>query len=90
AATSLLSGFETITYRELGDRVAALAAAWRSGLPGGLRPGDFVGVLGFTSIDYVVHYLACIRLGAVFVPLQTSSTAAQLAPIVAETSPRIL
>ncbi|MEE3751236.1 carboxylic acid reductase [Mycobacterium intracellulare] len=90
AATTLLSGFETITYRELGDRVAALAAAWHTSLPGGLRPGDFVGVLGFTSIDYVVHYLACIRLGAVFVPLQTSSTAAQLAPIVAETAPRTL
>lgn len=90
AATTLLSGFETITYRELGDRVAALAAAWQSGLPGGFSPGDFVGVLGFTSIDYVVHYLACIRLGAVFVPLQTSSTAAQLGPIVAETAPRVL
>ncbi|HZE18154.1 MAG TPA: AMP-binding protein, partial [Mycobacterium sp.] len=29
------------------------------------------------------------RLGAVFVPLQTSSTATQLGPIVAETAPRI-
>lgn len=90
AATTLLSGFETITYRELGDRGAALAAAWQSALPGGFSPGDFVGVLGFTSIDYVVHYLACIRLGAVFVPLQTSATAAQLAPIIAETQPRVL
>nr|WP_082959938.1 carboxylic acid reductase [Mycobacterium sp. E2462] len=89
AATTLLSGFETITYRELGTRAAAVAGAWHAGLPGGFRPGDFIAVLGFTSIDYVVQYLACIRLGAVFVPLQTSSTAAQLAPIVAETAPRI-
>jgi fatty acid CoA ligase FadD9 len=37
-----------------------------------------------------VHYLACIRLGALFVPLQTSSTVSQLAPIVAETEPRVL
>lgn len=89
-ATTLLSGFETITYRELGDRAAALATAWQAGLPGGFRPGDFVGVSGFTSIDYVVQYLACIRLGAVFVPLQTSSTAAQLARIVGETAARVL
>lgn len=89
-ATRLLSGFETITYRELGNRAAAVAGAWRAGLPGGCQPGDFIGVLGFTSVDYVVQYLACIRLGAVFVPLQTSSTAAQLSPIVAETAPRIL
>lgn len=89
ATTTLLSGFETITYRELADRVAALSAAWQHGMRGGFRPGDFVTVLGFTSIDYVVNYLACIRLGAVFVPLQTSSSAAQLAPIAAETQPRV-
>jgi fatty acid CoA ligase FadD9 len=89
AATTLLSGFETISYRELAGRVAALAGAWHSGLAGGFRPGDFVAVLGFTSVDYVVNYLACVRLGAVFVPLQTSSSAAQLAPIVAETAPRV-
>ena len=87
--TALLSGFETITYRELRDRAAALSTAWQSDLPGGFAPGDFIAVLGFTSIDYATVYLTCLRLGAVFVPLQTSSTAAQLAPIIAETEPRI-
>ena len=85
-STALLAGFDTITYRELGDRVDALAAAWQSS---GIAPGDFIAVLGFTSIDYATIFLTCLRLGAVFVPLQTSSTAAQLAPIVAETAPRI-
>ncbi|OBK48799.1 oxidoreductase [Mycobacterium kubicae] len=89
ATTTLLSGFKTITYRELRERVVALANAWHAGLPGGFTPGDFVAVLGFTSVDYAVNYLACIRLGAVFVPLQTSSTAAQLKPIVTETQPRV-
>lgn len=84
--TALLAGFDTISYRELRDRVGALSAAWQST---GLQTGDFIGVLGFTSIDYATIYLTCLRLGAVFVPLQTSSTAAQLAPIVAETGPRI-
>ncbi|WP_067669956.1 carboxylic acid reductase [Nocardia miyunensis] len=85
--TTLLSGFDMITYGQLGDRVTALANSWRSS---GLQAGDFVAVLGFTSTDYAMINLACIRLGAVFVPLQSSSTAAQLAPIVAETEPRIL
>ncbi|OBJ56746.1 carboxylic acid reductase, partial [Mycobacterium sp. 1423905.2] len=89
ATTTLLSGFDTITYRELHQRVVAVANAWQAELPGGFRPGDFVAVLGFTSVDYAVNYLACIRLGAVFVPLQTSSTAAQLGPIIAETQPRV-
>ncbi|WP_430334790.1 carboxylic acid reductase [Rhodococcus sp. ACT016] len=86
--TTLLPRFETITYRELHDRVSALTRAWRTAA--GLDPGDFVAVLGFTSVDYAVIYLTCLHLGAVFVPLQSSATAGQLAPIVAETAPRIL
>ena len=85
-STTLLSGFDTITYGQLRDRVVALVNSWRSS---GFRAGDFVAVLGFTSIDYALINLACIRMGAVFVPLQTSSTAARLSPIVAETEPRI-
>jgi len=84
--TTLLSGFDTITYRQLRDSVSALGNSWHTG---GLRSGDFVAVLGFTSIGYGLIALTCARMGAVFVPLQTSSTAAQLAPIVAETEPRI-
>lgn len=88
ATTTLLAGFETISYRRLADRVAALAGAWQSSLPG-FEAGDRVAVLGFTSIGYTVITLTCARVGAVFVPLQTSSTADQLAPIIAETRPRI-
>jgi fatty acid CoA ligase FadD9 len=84
--TALLAGFHTIAYRELADRAVALSAAWQSA---GVAPGDFVSVLGFTSIDYATIYLTCLRLGAVFVPLQTTSTPAQLTPIIAETAPRI-
>lgn len=84
--TSLLAGFDTITYGRLRDNVVALANTWHGS---GFEPGDFVAVLGFTSIGYTVIQLACARLGAVFVPLQTSSSARQLAPIIAETTPRI-
>ncbi|MGC2654281.1 MAG: carboxylic acid reductase [Mycobacterium sp.] len=87
--TELLSAFHTITYRELQDRVTDLATAWQANLAGGFQPGEFIAVLGFTSIDYATIYLTCVRLGAVFVPLQTSSTAEQLRPIIAETAPRI-
>jgi fatty acid CoA ligase FadD9 len=88
-STTLLSGFDAITYRELGDRTAALSSTWQSHLTGGFHPGDFIALLGLTSIDCATIYLTCIRMGAVFVPLHTGSTAAQLASIVAETAPRI-
>ncbi|MCV7258127.1 carboxylic acid reductase [Mycobacterium shimoidei] len=82
----LLPRFDTITYRELGNRVDTLASAWA----GDVQPGDRVAVLGFTSVDYTTIDLALGRLGAVAVPLQTSAATAQLQPIVIEAEPTVL
>ncbi|MGV0627157.1 carboxylic acid reductase [Mycolicibacter minnesotensis] len=86
-AAALLPYYETVTYRELGDRVQALANAL---VAGAVRPGDRVAMLGFTSVDYTVIDLALAQIGAVAVPLQTSAPVATLAPIVAETEPRVI
>jgi fatty acid CoA ligase FadD9 len=83
----LLPRFETITHRELWDRIGALAAAL---ITDGVRPGDRVCVLGFASADYTTIDVALIQVGAVSVPLQASAQVAQLRPIVAETEPRII
>jgi fatty acid CoA ligase FadD9 len=83
----LLPEFETITYRELSDRVAALASDWAAGP---VRPGDRVCALGFTSVDYTTVDMALAKIGAVSVPLQTSSAAAALQPIVVETEPAVI
>ncbi len=85
-----LPRFETITYTDLWARVQATAADWHHHERHPVRAGDFVCVLGFASIDYTAIECACIHLGAVVVPLQTSAPAAQHAPILAETRPRIL
>lgn len=85
-----LPRFETITYADLWARVQATAADWHHHERHPVRAGDFVCVLGFASIDYTALECACIHLGAVVVPLQTSAPAAQHAPILAETRPRIL
>lgn len=87
---NLLSGFETITYRELWMRVGAVASEWHHCPQCHLAAGDFVCILGFASTDYVTVDLACIYLGAVSVPLQNGAPASQLIPIIAETQPRIL
>jgi fatty acid CoA ligase FadD9 len=83
----LLPRFDTLTYRELWDRVCALTNAWH-GAP--VQTGDRVAVLGFTSVDYTTVDLALIGLGAVSVPLQTSAPVAQLRPIIAETEPVLI
>ncbi|HWT49022.1 MAG TPA: AMP-binding protein, partial [Mycobacterium sp.] len=83
----VLPRFETITYRELGDRVGALARAWADD---SVQAGDRVCVLGFTSVDYTTIDIALGRLGAVSVPLQTSAAITQLQPIVTETEPSVI
>jgi fatty acid CoA ligase FadD9 len=86
ASLELLPRFDTITYREVSQRVGAVVNA----LTDAVRPGDRVGLLGFTSVDYTTIDLALIALGAVSVPLQTSAPVTQLRPIVAETEPVVI
>lgn len=83
-SATTLPRFETITYRELSDRVDAVAAAL---VQAPVRPGDRVAILGFTSVDYTTLDMAVMRLGAVSVPMQTSAPVTQLRPIAAETAP---
>src|SRR5271166_2795918 len=81
-----LPEFETITYRELWERVNAFANA----LTAEVRPGDRLCILGFTSVDYTTVDVATVQLGAVSVPLQTSAATTQLLPIVTETEPTLI
>src|SRR6476646_31892 len=86
-SAELLPRFDTVTYRELSDRVNSVAAALTH-YP--VQPGDRVAILGFTSMDYTTVDMALLRLGAVSVPLQTSAPVAQLRPIAAETEPVVI
>jgi fatty acid CoA ligase FadD9 len=86
----LLPAFETISYGELWSRAGAIATEWHHDPRSPLRGGEFVSVFGFTSTDYATIELACVRLGAVSVPLHSSASADHLKPIIAETGPRIL
>ena len=83
-SAELLPRFDTITYRELSDRVNAVAAALTQNP---VQPGDRVAILGFTSTDYTTVDMAVHRIGAISVPLQTSAPVTQLRPIAAETEP---
>lgn len=85
----LLPSFETLTYAELWQRVGTLSTTWADPACG-LRPGDFVAMLGFTGVDHATIDLACLYLGAVSVPLPLGWSAPRLAPVIAETGPRIL
>jgi fatty acid CoA ligase FadD9 len=89
-SVELLPSFETITYRELSDRVSALASVLTNDPGHSIDHGDRVCVLGFTSVDYTTIDMALLQLGAVSVPLPTGAPVAQLCSIVEETRPRVI
>ncbi|WP_083418444.1 carboxylic acid reductase [Pseudofrankia sp. BMG5.36] len=86
----LLPRFDTISYRELWSRAGALAAEWHHHPRVPLHAGELVCVLGFTGTDYATIEMACVRFGAVSVPLQSSTPVGLLKSILMETEPRIL
>ncbi|TGQ74434.1 MAG: malonyl-CoA synthase [Mesorhizobium sp.] len=65
----------TLTYGDLLARSAQLAHAL---LQLGVEPGDRVAVQVEKSPEAMLLYLACVRAGAVFLPLNTAYTLAEL------------
>ncbi|MFF8618460.1 amino acid adenylation domain-containing protein [Streptomyces sp. NPDC015350] len=68
-APAVRCGNRTLSYRELADRSARLAAWLRQR---GLRTGDLVGVHLERSTDLVVSLLAVMRAGGAYVPIDPS------------------
>jgi len=85
-----LPQYSTITYQELWTRTGHLASALHHHTAAPLEAGSTVAFLAFTSGDYALLDLACIRLGVITVPLQTGSSDAQIDSILQETQPLIL
>jgi len=86
----LLPRFETISYREVWDRVRAIASAWRHDPAHPVTVGDLVATVGFSSADYLVVDMVCAYLGLVTVPLQHNASVSRLRPIIEECEPRIV
>ena len=86
----LLPRFETISYREVWDRVRAIASAWRHEPAHPVTVGDLVATVGFSSADYLVVDMVCAYLGLVTVPLQHNASVSRLRPIIEECEPTIV
>ena len=55
----------------------------------GVLPGDRVMVQAGKSAEAVVLYLACLRAGAIYIPLNTAYTAAEIEYFMADAEPRL-
>ncbi len=80
-------GGDTLSYGEA-DALSARMAAGLRALD--VNPGDRVVVQVEKSAEAVVLYLACLRVGAIYIPLNTAYTAAELAYFLGDAEPQLL
>jgi fatty-acyl-CoA synthase len=87
AGIALRQGERERSYADLAERVDRLAA----GLAGlGVQSGDRVAYLGANDIATFEIFFAVARLGAIFVPLNTRLTAAELGVLLEDARPAVL
>src|SRR3954447_6187332 len=76
----------TVSYGDLEEGSAKIASVLRDL---GVEPGDRVAVQVEKSPEAVLLYLACLRAGAVFLPLNTAYTPPEVAYFLGDAEPKI-
>ena len=79
---------ESRTWAEFDQRVGAVAAGLRDAL--GVRPGDRVSLLAENDVRTFELHFACVRLGAIFAPLNWRLELTELRDIVDDCLPALL
>ena len=70
--------------------VAGVSARFANALLGlGVQPGDRLAVQVEKSIEAIMLYLGCVRAGAVFVPLNTAYTVAEIEYFLGDAEPKL-
>jgi len=75
-----------LSYASLRDQSGRFAAAL---MRRGVAPGDRVAVQVDKSVEAVLLYIACLRLGAVFVPINVANTPNEVDYFLRDSQPRI-
>jgi len=77
---------QALTYAELQARTSR----WASALAElGVAGGDRVAAQIDKSVDALLLYVACLRMGAVFVPINVANTAAEVEYFLTDSQPRL-
>jgi len=79
--------WSVLSWTELGSKVEAVAAGL-SGL--GLVPGDRVGILSTTRVEWTLVDYGVLSLGAVTVPIYHSSTSGQVGHVLRDSGARVV
>ena len=86
-AAFVVPGGRTVTYKALSDDVGRMANAL---VKLGIKPGDRVMVQVEKSIENVVLYLATLKIGAVYNPLNTAYMPAELEYFIGDAEPTVI
>lgn len=78
---------EVLTYAQANGKANSLALDLHRM---GVAKGDFIPLVLHQSLDLAISALALMKLGAVFVPMDTTWPAARIQRIVEELSPRVI
>lgn len=85
-----LPDFKTTSYGEFHDRIKAISMAWRTNEKCLVKPDDFVMIIGFTDLDFLSLDMACTYSKATTVPVQSSTSGADLNEMVANIEPVVI
>ncbi len=75
-----------LSYAALRDQTTRFASAL---IARGVTPGDRVAVQVDKSVEAVLLYIACLRMGAVFVPINVANTASEVDYFLNDSQPRV-
>ncbi|WP_407271755.1 acyl-CoA synthetase [Radiobacillus sp. PE A8.2] len=78
---------ESWTFKEIDHRADVLAHVF---LANGIQKGDRVALLSKNHISYFDFLFACVKIGAVFVPLNWRLTSSELDYIIGDAAPKII
>ena len=87
ATAAYAAGAITYSYADTAEKAAGLAAAYTDK---GVLTGDRVAIAFDSRVDVYLHLLALNALGASIVPLNSSSTDAEIAYVVAHSDSRLI
>jgi acyl-CoA synthetase (AMP-forming)/AMP-acid ligase II len=85
-AIAVRCGEQAVNYGQLDARMDRVAAALQRD---GLQPTSVVAICAASSIDYIAVFCGALRAGVAVAPLAPSSTAAQLADMLADSGARL-
>ncbi len=82
-----LPAFKTISYGEFREDIHAIASAWTHESALSVKRDDFVCIVGFASVEYGAIDTACHYVQAVPVPMQSTTSGADIDEIFGNINP---